>query len=181
MRDIDLLADWINDLNQGIREQLAELTEGELQWQPDPGGNSIGETVWHCARWLDVLNVQLLQNQPAEWELWHVDGWRERTGYDPRGIGYRGVGAITGYTRQEVEALPKLSAGELAEYTDRVCVALRDQLLNMPEGAPEQTAPGLKTRATAYAWIKDLMQGCFGHLGEIHALRAMQERRKQER
>lgn len=177
MRDTELLADWINDINRGLLEEIKELSESQLRWQPDAEANNIGETVWHCARWLDVLNVQVLQNQPAESELWHTRGWRAKTGYDPRGIGRRGLGTLTGYSPQEVEALPKLSAAELTEYVEQVGSALREKVLGMSGAELERTAPGLQTKASAYAWLKDILQGCFGHIGEIQALKAMQQRR----
>ena len=41
---------------------------------------------------------------------WFRDGWMERAGYDPRGIGYGGFGLITGYTVAEMQAVPHLSA-----------------------------------------------------------------------
>src|SRR5688572_3323215 len=113
-----LLDDWLGTLGELTHEAVASLSPAELAWQPDPLANSVGLTVWHCARWLDVLAVRVLDDRPAEDELWQAGGWATRTGYDPRGIGYRGLGVITGYTAEEAAAVPDLPAEDLLAYLD---------------------------------------------------------------
>src|SRR5260370_30284396 len=105
------------------------LSPTELAWRPDAQGNSIGVTVWHYSRWLDLLVVRFLQNRSAGEEQWHTQGWATRTGYDPRGIGFAGLGAITGYTQEEVAAIPQMSGEELLAYLDQACTVLRQYLL----------------------------------------------------
>ena len=61
-----LLAEWVEQFARGVREEIEGLTPEALAWQPRERSNSIGVTVWHCARWLDVIAVQALQNQPAD-------------------------------------------------------------------------------------------------------------------
>ncbi len=176
MTDVELIVDWLDDLAANMRAEIEPLTLEGLYWQPDAEANSIGVTVWHVARWLDLLKVRILENRPPDDEQWHTRGWRESTGYDPRGIGSRGLGAISGYTLEEVAAIPRLSAHDLAAYLDQVCGALRQHLLEMPDGALHEIAPGLGGKYTAYDWIKAVLPGCFGHLGEIQALKAMYAR-----
>jgi hypothetical protein len=86
-----VLAAWLADLVAMVHEQIADLTAEELAFQPDPQGNSIGVTVWHFSRWLDVVG-RAFAGQPASGELWHTGGWAARTGYDPTGIGDQGLG-----------------------------------------------------------------------------------------
>ena len=74
MRDVEMLADLVTYMAQSIRRVVDGLSREELTWQPDAQGNSIGVTVWHCSRWLDVLTEQLLENQPANAEQWHTRG-----------------------------------------------------------------------------------------------------------
>ena len=136
-----LMADWVGDLRAGIERQLGRTPEAALHWRPAREANSIGDTVWHIARWLDLV-VMWLANAAPETQHWIGDGWAARTGYDPRGLGTDGLGAISGYTFSEVEAIPKLAAVDDA-------VARR---------------------------YKGVVQGAFGHLGEIAALRALYER-----
>ena len=180
MRDVELLADLFRYMAQGIRQVVAGLSREELTWQPDAQGNSIGVTVWHCSRWLDVLTVQLLEHQAASSEQWQTRGWAEKTGYDPRGIGYGGFGAITGYTQQEVAAIPFLDADEHLTYLDQVVEALCHRLLSLPEGALDQPLIAAGRKRSAYQWIRMLLMGFAGHVGEIEALKAMQTRAKQQ-
>jgi hypothetical protein len=177
MRDIELIADLVEKLARDVRDEIEALSSEELAWRPDPEANSIGVTVWHFSRWLDVLTVQALENRPAEEELWHTGGWAARTGYDPRGVGYQGLGVLTDYTQEEVAAVPMLPADALLTYLDQVCGELREHLLGLPAGALERPAPGFGGKRTIYDRIKPLLMGCFGHVGEIEALKAMRARR----
>jgi hypothetical protein len=176
MRDVELLADLVAKLARDVRAEIAELSPEELAWQPDPEANHIGVTVWHFSRWLDMLAVQALADRPAAEELWQAQGWAARTGYDPRGIGYLGLGLLTGYTQAEVVAVPHLTADQLLEYLDQACGALRGRLLALPSKALYQPTPGLGGKRNVYDLLTSILTGCFGHVGEIEALKAMRER-----
>jgi ketosteroid isomerase-like protein len=178
MTDLEVVIDLIDDLTRGIHKQVAGLTQQELTWQPDPAGNSIGVTLWHMSRGLDVLKVRFLEHLPAEAEQWHTQGWARQTAYDPRGIGTGGLGILSGYSREEVAAIPVLSAEELLTYLDQVSGALRQYLLSLPQGALAQPTTFVGESLTAYAVIKEIVLGCVGHLGEIEALKALQTRAK---
>jgi len=173
MTDLELLLDWLNDLSQDLRGEIEPLTPEALYWQSHPEASSIGVTVWHVARWMDVLKVRAFQDGPAEEEVWHTRGWRERTGY-----GQRGFGAVTGYSATDVAAIPQLSANDLLAYLDQTHKALRDYLAALPPDALGQTTPGLGGKHTVYKLIKIEWQHFFGHLGEIQALKAMWERER---
>jgi hypothetical protein len=179
VKDIELLAEWIEELARDTRDVVEKLTNEQLAWKPDSEGNSIGMTVWHFSRWLDLLLVRAFENRPQEKEQWFTQGWSVKTGYDPRGLGFAGFGAITGYTLEEARVVPALSAADLLTYLDTVCCALVEHLHRLPPEAIHETAPGLqdiRPGRTRYQWIKPVLKGCLGHLGEIQALQAMQER-----
>jgi hypothetical protein len=156
-----MLADWVTDLRALIERQLARTPDAALHWRPARETNSIGDTVWHIARWLDLVSMWL-QNAAPERQHWMADGWAERTGYDPRGVGTDGLGAISGYTFAEVEAIPKLRADQLREYLGAVC----DDVIPRLRGADD----------TAAQRYKGVVQGTFAHLGEIAAIRTLHER-----
>ena len=103
-----------------------------------------------------------LQNAAPERQHWIADGWAERTGYDPRGIGTDGLGAISGYTFDEVEAIPRLRADQLLAYLGAVCADLIPRLEVADDAAVRR--------------YKGVIQGTFAHLGEIAALRTLHER-----
>jgi hypothetical protein len=176
VKDKELLADLVQHLAQQVREEVENLSAEELAWQPDSEANSIGVTVWHFSRWLDLLGVRAFENRPAEEEQWYTRGWAEQTGYRPLGIGYAGLGAITGYTQEEVKAIPPLPASGLLAYLEQVSEALRQKILALPDGGLEQTAPGLGGKRTYYQFVKPILMGSFGHVGEIAALKAMHAR-----
>src|SRR5258708_38802066 len=113
MKGAELLADLVSYLARSVRREVEGLSYEELTWQPDAEGNSIANTVWHFSRWLDLLTVRAFENRPPEEELWHTRGWAEKTGYDPRGIGFQGFGALTDYTQEEVAAGAVLGCSEL--------------------------------------------------------------------
>src|SRR5215471_3701251 len=106
MTSVELLADLVASLTDGLHKAVTGLSVPELTWRPDAEGNSIGVTVWHCSRGLDVLKVRFLEQQQAFAEQWHTQGWAKKTAYDPRGIGTSGLGILAGYTQEEVSAIP---------------------------------------------------------------------------
>ncbi len=173
----ELIVEWIEELVAAVSRELDGMEVDSLGWHPDQQGNSIGITVWHISRWFDVLNVQVLQGKDALEEIWHQGGWAERTGYDPRGVGSRGFGAITGYTWEQVEAVPSLSARELTDYLSEAGRTLESRLRSMGEDGLHRPAAGSDDGRTAYAWVKSVVWGALGHLGEIQALKAMLARR----
>ena len=171
-----LLDDWLATLGELTHAEVASLSRDELAWRPDPLANSVGLTVWHYARWLDVLAIRVLDDRPAEEEIWQAAGWAARTGYDPRGIGYLGLGVITGYTAEEAAAVPILPAEDLLAYFDAALLALRERLRALLTAAIHAPVPGLGGGRTVYARLKAIMIGCFGHVGEIASLNALRAR-----
>src|SRR5215210_2399728 len=129
MDDREVIADLLNDLGAAVREMVEGLSLDELAWRPDALGNSVGVTVWHFARWLDVLSARALTDGPVGAERWHADGWAARTGYDPTGIGYKGLGVVTGYSAGDVDAIPNLPAADLLAYLDQTIANLRGAVL----------------------------------------------------
>lgn len=169
MRDTELMAKWFEDVGARVRAQLKGLDEDALEWRADDRGNNVRETVWHMARWIDVLTRILGGTQPST-ERWFTDGWAQRTGYDPRGIGADGFGVLTGYSFQEVLEIPRLTTTELIGYLDSVIGPLAQRLRALPD---DEAAARAVRRATG------ILQGCFAHVGEIDALLAIRERSAQ--
>jgi DinB family protein len=169
MRDTELMAKWFEDIGTRVRQRLTPLDHDALEWRADDRGNNVRETVWHMARWIDVLTRILAERQP-ETERWFTDGWAQRTGYDPRGIGDDGLGALTGYTFEEVLAVPRLSATDLVRYLDSVIGPLAQRLRELPD---DEAGARAVRRATG------ILQGCLAHLGEIDALLAIRTRAAQ--
>ena len=169
MRDTELMAKWFQDVGARVREQIGSLDEDALEWRADDRGNNVRETVWHMARWIDLLTRVLDGTQPST-ERWFTDGWAQRTGYDPRGVGDSGLGTMTGYTFEEVLKIPRLDATELIRYLDSVVGPLAQRLRALPDD---------EAAARSVRRVTGILQGCFSHLGEIDALLAIRERSAQ--
>lgn len=168
-----MLLTMLRDLLRDVGREVRDLDADALAWRPHPNANSIGVTVWHLARWFDVLAHQVFRGQGAAEELWHQGGWRDRTGYDPRGVGSRGWGTVTGYTTEEVARIPTLTGTDLLHYYERSAQALIAAVTELgPEGmnAAPRGAPG---EGTALVWLTTIVEGEFGHLGEIRALKSL--------
>ena len=169
MRDTELMAKWFEDVGARVREQIERLDEDALEWRADDRGNNIRETVWHMARWIDLL-TRVLDGAQASTERWFTDGWAQRTGYDPRGIGDGGLGTMTGYTFEEVLKIPRLGATDLIRYLDSAVGPLAQRLRALPDD---------ETAAKSVRRVTGILQGCFSHVGEIDALLAIRERSAQ--
>jgi len=181
MTDLELLAELIEELALDLHPEIEPLTAEELNWNPCPRANSIGVTLWHMARGMDFLAIRVLQGKPAEAEQWHTKGWKDRTGYDPRGVGYGGWGVVTGYTWEEVLAIPIFTSQEIMEYFDSSCFALSAGIYRMTEMTARQPVEQfMKGKLTHYQWIKFFYKGLQSHVGEIMAIKAMLARKKIE-
>jgi len=176
--DKDLLIDMLQAFSHWVHNTLNEVSPDALHWQPDDDANSMAVTVWHFSRAFDILKNHVLENMPSEEEQWFMQGWAEQTGYDPRGLGWGGLGFLAAYTREEVDAVPSLSADELLKYFDQTAEALCDYIQKVPSEHLYRPALGRPDQSdTGYEWIRHFLMDSLGHLGEIRAINAMWERR----
>jgi hypothetical protein len=70
-----------------------------------------------------------------------------------------------------------MSAADLLAYLDSTIEAVNERIREMGDGALHEKVPGIGKSRTAYGWVKLLMKGCLGHIGEIQTLKSMRERR----
>lgn len=168
-----VLVEWCRDLEQELAARLELVTGEDLRWQPHPNSNSAGVTVWHVARWIDVLGTRAFTARPASEDLWHTRGWRDTTGYEPDGIGYQGLGTLTGYTPDQMRAVPMLDASSLSTYLSQSTAALIDQITDLSSGVLTASGPA---QPAPFQAIGATLQGSFGHVGEIDSLVALRAR-----
>jgi DinB superfamily len=168
----EVLVAWCRDLEQELVARLRLVSAADLRWQPHPDSNSVAVTAWHVGRWLDVLGTRAFTGRPAAADLWHLDGWREATAYEPDGLGYLGLGTLTGYTPAEMRAVPVLDAPDLIRYLSRGTDALVDRIGELGGSV----TGGPRAERSPYTTIATTLQGSFGHVGEIDALVALRAR-----
>lgn len=133
--------EWCHDLEQEPAARLRLVSREELQWQPHPDSNSVGVTVWHVSRWLDVLGSRTFTGLPARDELWHAEGWQEATGYDPSGLGFLGLGTLTGYTPEQMRAVPVMDTGALSSYLSQSACRLVAQIASLGSSRLQVAGP----------------------------------------
>ncbi len=172
----DVLIDLLDDNGRRLHRVMDGMSDECLYYKPDPGGNSIAITVWHMGRLFDVFLTQQIKGQPAEDECWFSQGWAQRTGYDPRGIGRDGWGAVNGYTLDEVGAIPRLGVERLLAYFDDVHAAAKAYVQDTPMDELQAAAVGFEGRFSKYQCIQMALLDNARHLGEVYTLKAMWER-----
>jgi len=170
-----VLAEWTRDLCEELTARCQLMSVDELHWQPHPDQNPNAVTVWHVTRWIDVLGSRLFTGRPAEADAWHQAGWRDATGYEPDGIGFLGLGTLTGYSPEEMRAVPLLDGASLIAYLGQAT----DRLLTVIASMDNVTARPKSGGQTPYQIIGSTLQGSFGHVGEIDALVALRARLRQ--
>jgi DinB family protein len=168
----EALSEWCRDLDAELGERLRLMTPEELAWQPHADANSPAVTAWHVARWLDVLATRAFTGGSAGADLWHTEGWRDTTGYEPDGIGFLGLGTLTGYTPAEMRAVPVLAGRDLRKYLSQSVERLVGQITEL--GA--SLVGGEQPQHSPYNSISSTLQGSFGHVGEIDALVSLRSR-----
>ena len=173
------LSELVSRLQRGTLARLKRIPADALYWQPHRESNSIGVTVWHYTRWWDLFGTVTLVDGAIDAQHWFRDGWMDRTGYDPRGKPPDGLGLITGYSVEEMLAVPHLSADDLAAYhtastTSAISAIEAEDATSLQRTL--QVGEG-DTGGSRYAQILGLALGSHRHLGEIDALSSLFERR----
>ncbi|MBX3061230.1 MAG: DinB family protein [Anaerolineae bacterium] len=177
MQAKEILRDLLESQQKGINSECGELSADVLNWRPDAAANSIGITIWHLARVADFVFTHRLEGRPIEEQRWFSDGWAEKTGYDPRGLGAGGMGILTGYNQEEVAALPNMSGEELLAYHNTVYAGLLAHLAELTDEGLDGPVPGEGQQRTVYFWYRVVLLDATRHLGEMQALKAMWARR----
>lgn len=172
----DVLIDLLEDNRRRLRRVFGAISDECVMWKPEPEANNIAVTVWHMARIFDVFLTQQAKGGLAEEECWYRHGWAEQTGYDPRGIGQNGWGMLTGYTQEEVAALPQLTREQMLGYLDEVYDMVKEYLASTPMKKMQTPAVGFDGRYTKYQCIQMALLDNIRHLGEVYAIKARWDR-----
>ena len=122
------------------------------------------------ARIFDVFLTQQAKGDTSGDECWFHNGWAEQTGYDPHGIGQNGWGMLTGYTQEEVAAMPLLTKEQVLGYLDEVYNTVKAYLVSMSIEKLQTPGSGFDGRYTKYQCIQMALLDNVRHLGEIFAI-----------
>ena len=151
------------------REVVADLTEGQLRWQPNPTAPAIRFHLFHIARWADVLHQMITE---AEAQVWHAEGIAARWGLDPAALGFGESGALI--EDGVAMALPFPDRSALFAYCDRVIAAADRVLADIDDDAmAREMTYGGRTSALGVL-LADQLSHTARHLGMIECLRGVQ-------
>ena len=173
----DLLIDLLEDNRRRLHRVFDAISDDCMFWKPEAEANNIAVTVWHMARIFDVFLTQQAKGDLAEEECWYQHGWAEQTGYYPRGIGQNGWGMLTGYTQEEVAAMPRLTREQVLGYSDEVYDTVKKYLKNIPLEKMQMPGAGFEGKYSHYQCIQMALLDNVRHLGEILAIKARWDRK----
>lgn len=169
------LIDFMDTYKRGVHSSLEGLSPEALAWQPDPEANSIAVTVWHLGRVMDNVKTTRMDAADRSEELWHKNGWAEKYDYDPHGLGDGGTGILTGFSIEEMLAVPVMSRDDMLAYFDQCFDSIYDFL---EKSTPEDLAENIpNSERSFFFWIKICIVDGTRHTGELLALRSMWERK----
>ncbi len=149
---------------------VADLSEEQLRWQPNPTTPAVRFHLFHVARWADRLH-QLMTG--AERQLWHAEGIAARWGLESTALGFGESGA-----KVEDEAamvLPLAERNTLLAYCERVLAAADEALAAFGDEEMQRKATGMDG-ATFPLGEENAGQlsHTARHLGMIEGLRGVQ-------
>jgi hypothetical protein len=172
----DVLIDLLEDNRRRLHRLFDVMNDNCVIWKPEAEANSIAITVWHMGRIFDVFLTQQTEGYLPEEDCWFRYGWAEQTNYDPRGIGQNGWGMLTGYTQEEVAAIPRLSREQILGYLNKVYDVVKMYLASTPVEKLQTSAAGFDGKYTKYQCIQMALLDNVRHLGEIYAIKARWDR-----
>ncbi len=82
-----------------LLKYLRKLSDEHLHRRPSPTTHAIAWHAWHLARWADFtqacipgMTPELSQRLPSGAEIWHVEQWAQRWGFDNMQLGVKATG-----------------------------------------------------------------------------------------
>lgn len=180
MNSKDILLDLLQSYKDGVDAVLKDIPAEALTFQPDPEANHIAVTMWHLGRIMDMVVVMRIQNKTIEEEQWFVNDWMNKTGYDPRGKGSRGLGVLIGFSVEEMLQVPVLSLDDMKKYFDETLSALNNIVKDLSPEQLSEKAPGGDPQRSYYEWVKICLSDGIRHTGEMLAIKSMWERKVKE-
>ncbi|MEQ8676121.1 MAG: DinB family protein [Aggregatilineales bacterium] len=173
----EFMAELFGAQSRGVHGELDEVADDLLNWQPDSQANSIAVTVWHFSRVADLVVNSVFHGKPADDQFWFTGGYAEKYDYNPLGKGANGWGALTGFSIEEMQAIPKISGDDLLNYFDMTFGALQEHIEGMSEAEFDAPISGAGAERSAYYWSRIVIIDATRHMGEISAIKAMYRRK----
>ena len=155
----ELIVDAYERLPELAEEALAGVRQADLDWQPWPGINPLGWTVWHLTRVQDGQIADLMQ-APDE-DLWTRDGWHAKFNRPPDhdDSGY-------GHTAAQVKAFRSPSAKVQLDYLRAVTKRTKQYLASVTTAELDRALEPGPDPSTVAIRIVSIVTDCHLHAGE---------------
>lgn len=168
VREAEVYREQIDAMSTMLIAQIAEVPDDLLYTRPGPSRNNIGFIYWHLLRIWD-LDLSFCKGTPLAEDVWHRGEYAAESGYNPDGLGLRGLGMGVGYTDAEVDAVavPRAILSDyhqhlLAEMTAYLAGA-DDEALRTPHPSPAD--PTQQIRSTDR--LQHTIAHSYNHVGEL--------------
>ena len=161
-----LLAWSLRQVHERLVELVADLTDDQLSWSPQPGAHSLKFAIWHIARCDDNYLRTHIQGRP---EIWKQEGWFRRWSLDAESTGMllsdEEAGSLPLPPKEEILAYARRVWGEVEAYVSDLDLAE----LARPVAHVERTSGMTVGRV--------LMSHVFGHdnrhMGEMEYIKGL--------
>lgn len=161
MQAIPLLKGAFHDLHEVVREEMATVDVGTLEWRAGPGVNTIAFLFWHMVRDEDVV----LSDVGRREQMWAEGGFAGRLGLPKTEQGTGMDLEQAGRLRYDMEAF--------MEYAELVW----ERRGNVLDGVAEDDLDRVAWEGSNWTTAQLLVEGCLGHswlhLGEIRFCRGL--------
>ena len=160
----ELIVDGYDRLPELVEEVLAGVRTADLDWQPRPGTNPLGWTVWHLTRVEDGQIADLM----GEADLWTRDGWHAKFDRPPDhdDSGY-------GHTPVQVRAFRSPSAKVQLDYLRAVTDRTKQYLASLTPADLDRALDEPQDPPTVAVRIVSIMTDCHHHGGEASYIRGL--------
>lgn len=151
-----------------LKEVLAGLAPGDLDWQPGPDCNSIGWLCWHLVRQQDAAISWVMKQQ----QLWIKDGWHEKFGRPADPLDYG-----TGHKAEQVAAFKSPPAETFTGYSRAVKERTKAYMLSLtPDDLDREfKVPGMEVTPTVGSWLVMIMSDSLQHAGQAAYVRGLRQ------
>ncbi len=175
MNEITAYRELIDGMVTMFDAQLAETPDDKLYQRPGPSQNPPGFIFWHILRIWDLDNCLLNNTNPLKDDIWHRDDFSTQAGYNPDGLGLRGLGMGVGYNDAEVDAM-QVPREILTTYKDQLVAATNAFLDAADEESIRAERPSPINPAeklTSAMRLQHTVTHSYHHIGEIRFIKGI--------
>ena len=152
---------------------ISTVDDVAFSQRPTSTGNPINFTYFHVLRhWDRDINVRILARDPEQ-DTWHRGDFAAKSGYDPMGKGFNGMGTGYGYTAEDVDGVTatRTALMDYQRMLHKETLALLDTL-DESDLTIERPSPSGSVLTTA-GRLQHLITHTYIHVGDIEYIKGL--------